>query len=92
MEKLLHDGKFSDVTIKVKGKQFQAHKAILASRSKVFEAMFKVDCIEKKENMTKIDDVEPEVFQEVLNYIYFGQVNVSPLTAADIFEISDKVI
>lgn len=53
--------------------------------------MFELDCIEKKENKTEIEDVDPEIFQQILNYIYFGQVQINLLTAADIFEAADKV-
>ena len=53
--------------------------------------MFDIDCIEKKESKTEIDDVEPDVFREVLNYIYFGEVVIGLLSAADIFEAADKV-
>lgn len=53
--------------------------------------MFELDCIEKKESKTNIEDVDPEIFQQVLNYIYFGQVQIGLLTAADIFEAADKV-
>lgn len=53
--------------------------------------MFEVDCIEKRESKTEIEDIDPEIFQQVLNYIYFGQVQIGLLTAADIFEAADKV-
>ncbi|GMS89137.1 hypothetical protein PENTCL1PPCAC_11312, partial [Pristionchus entomophagus] len=51
---------------------FYVHKAILASRSKVFRAMFEHKMSESSRNEVLIDDVEPEVMREMLLYMYTG--------------------
>lgn len=45
---LWEQSRFSDVILCIQGKEFQAHKAILAARSPVFHAMFEHEMEEKK--------------------------------------------
>lgn len=58
---LYRDEVLSDVTIKCEGKEFKAHKAILASQSPVFKKMFELDMKESRSNVVDVVDVEPEV-------------------------------
>ncbi|XP_073821150.1 speckle-type POZ protein-like [Musca autumnalis] len=60
MATLLQSGKFSDVTLIVKGEKLFAHKAILYPRSSVFAAMFEHETMaEYKTNQVIINDFEP---------------------------------
>ncbi|UYV69668.1 SPOPL [Cordylochernes scorpioides] len=71
MNLLLESHNFSDVTIHVGDRMFQAHKNILAARSSVFEAMFEHEM--KDQNLINITDVEPTVMQELLRFMYTGR-------------------
>ncbi|XP_065204021.1 speckle-type POZ protein-like [Planococcus citri] len=68
--RLLQSQNFVDVTFSVNGKNFGAHKYILAARSPVFEAMFKLDMQESRLNEVNISDISCQVFEEFLQYIY----------------------
>jgi len=59
-----------DVTLQVGNRTFRAHKGLLAARSPVFHAMFENNMKEKQENKVTINDMDPDLFEEVLNYIY----------------------
>ncbi|XP_036329811.1 protein roadkill-like [Rhagoletis pomonella] len=65
--------KFSDVTLAVAGREFRAHKAILAARSAVFSAMFEHEMKEHKQNNVDIQDIDHEVLKEMLCFIYTGK-------------------
>ena len=67
---------FSDVNLNIRGREFPAHKNILAARSEVFAAMFQHPTKEKLSNQIEIEDIEPEVFQELLRFIYTGRVSI----------------
>jgi speckle-type POZ protein len=71
--------KFSDVIFNIGTRQFPAHKSILASRSEVFEAMFTHSTKEKLTNRIDIEDIEPEVFQELLHFIYTGRLSTTTM-------------
>ncbi len=70
MRSILGDNIFSDAKIKVDGKTFQVHKAILACQSDVFKRMFVAEMKEKKEGVVEIFDVDPEAMSDLLSYIY----------------------
>ena len=89
--KLFEDQRFTDVTLAVGAREFQAHKALLAARSPVFEAMFAHEMEERKHNRVEIMDVEPEVLHEMLRFIYTGKSDHLNKMADDLLAAADKV-
>ncbi|XP_043495831.1 speckle-type POZ protein isoform X2 [Polistes fuscatus] len=87
---LFENQKFSDVTLTVCGREFQAHKAILAARSPVFSAMFEHEMEERKQNRVDITDVEQEVLREMLRFIYTGKASNLEKMADDLLAAADK--
>ncbi|XP_044008691.1 speckle-type POZ protein B-like [Aphidius gifuensis] len=89
--KLLKSGEFSDVNIIVKTKSFKASKFMLAVRSPVFRAMFThKETKENTENEIIIEDIDEDVFEKLLYYIYTGEVkNIQEMTM-DLFIAADK--
>jgi speckle-type POZ protein len=93
--KELFDGMpLSDVNFNIGGREFPAHKLILAARSKYFAAMFQHPMREQSTNQIEIEDIEPEVFQEMLRFIYTGRVQVDKMesVAAGLFIAADKYL
>ncbi|XP_011871174.1 PREDICTED: speckle-type POZ protein A-like isoform X2 [Vollenhovia emeryi] len=87
---LFDDQKFCDVTIAVRGKEFQAHKIILAAQSPVFSAMFEHKMKERGNNRVDITDVDPEVLREMVRFIYTGKVANLKEMANDLLTAADK--
>lgn len=50
----------------------RAHRALLAARSSVFEAMLSRDMQERRTNVIEINDLDPPVVQAMLEYMYTG--------------------
>lgn len=90
LENLMNDKEYSDVSFLVDGKSFKAHKCILARESPVFDAMFKTDMKEKQLNEVVIEDIGSDVFEEMLRYVYVGEVNDIDLIAGDLLAAADK--
>jgi speckle-type POZ protein len=97
LQKLVNNKKYSDFVFIIDNKEFFVHKSILSVRSKVFEAMF-ANGIESQSNRCTIHDIESEVFEELLTFIYTGnapkaQTMIEKLLAAaekyEILEIKD---
>jgi hypothetical protein len=80
--------------LNVHGRQFQAHKCILVSSSKVFEAMFNHPTKEKITNQVVIEDIQPEVFHELLRFIYTGRLTSTAMEtmAVRLFAAADKYL
>ncbi|XP_043910888.1 speckle-type POZ protein-like [Protopterus annectens] len=82
--------RFTDCSFCVVGQEFQAHKAILAARSPVFSAMFEHRMEEEIKNQFEITDVKPEIFKEMLHFIYTGMSPNLDKVAYDLLAAADK--
>ncbi|CAM0909179.1 unnamed protein product [Alopecurus aequalis] len=60
----------ADVSFKVGGEIFPAHKIILVMRSPVFKAEFYVPMRSKSKRNVTIEDMQPPVFKALLHFIY----------------------
>ena len=93
-EELFDSMPSSDVNFNIGGRDFPAHKLILATRSKYFAAMFQHPTKENLTNRIVIEDIEPEVFDLLLRFIYTGRVQFDKLEtmAAALFISADKYL
>jgi hypothetical protein len=81
----------SDVTFKCKNNNIKAHTLILASGSPVLAAMFQHNFRENQEKVVEIKDINPEVFEELLCYIYTGNFNSGRnVDVAELLVAADK--
>lgn len=88
---LLESEQFSDVTFNLNNQLFHAHKSILSCRNPVFKAMFEHDMKEKVNNTVVIEDIEPEVFRKMLQFIYTAKVkNIKQIDAHSLLIAADK--
>ncbi|KAJ8676296.1 hypothetical protein QAD02_012083 [Eretmocerus hayati] len=88
--KILESGKLCDIDLVVNKQKFHAHKIVLASRSPVFMAMFENDMQEKLSNEINIPDVDPDVMEKFLSYIYTNQVKNIESFAEGLIAAADK--
>merc|ERR1719309_195998 len=85
-----YDSSFSDVTLKTKGRSFKAHRVILAARSPVFRAMFTHNMQEAKNNEVIIKDIDAEVMEELLRFVYTNKVQDITKIAKALLAAADK--
>lgn len=90
LSQLFESQKFSDVILSVGKLEFYAHKAILAARSPVFAAMFEHEMEEKKQNRVEITDMDHEVLNEMLKFIYSGKAPNLEKMADELLAAADK--
>ena len=79
-----------DVTVKCGDKEFKAHKAILATQSPVFKAMFKTDNKKKGSSVVDISEADPEVVSEMLSYLYTGRAPNLDTVTRELLLIASK--
>lgn len=88
---LLLSEEYSDVTFKVKDRQFCAHKLVLASRSAVFSTMFRHSKRKTSSCTETIEDCKPSAFQDFLTFVYSGRIDkLSSKNVVDLFSLADK--
>jgi len=73
--KLFNNKELSDVEVECGGEVFNCNQSILSARSDVFRAMFQADMKESKTKKVNIKDVNPDVLNEMLQFIYTGSTN-----------------
>jgi hypothetical protein len=68
------------------------HSHILGARSPVFAAMFQHEMKETKTGQVSIQDIQPDIFKQLLHYIYSGRLSIllTETTAQRLFEAADK--
>ncbi|KAL2724425.1 hypothetical protein V1478_008938 [Vespula squamosa] len=100
LKMMYYDKLHTDVKINVGNKEFLAHKSIL-SRSPVFAAMFSHEMLENKKNVVDIKEVDPNVFEILLKFLYLGEIDEIKITestndllldlmkVADIYQMED---
>ena len=70
---------FCDATVAVKGKEFKAHKVVLAAASPFFLSLWESNMIESNEQRIeiKLEEATASVMEDVLRYIYTGNASVT---------------
>lgn len=87
---LWENTRFTDCCFFVRGKEFKAHKSVLAARSPVFNAMFEHEMEECTKNRVEINDLDPEVFKEMMRFVYTGKAPNLDKMADNLLAAADK--
>ena len=88
LDKFRQDNVLCDVTLKVEGKAFPAHKNVLAVFSPYFKAMFQSQFKEATSDEVSLPTLKEATLQQMLEFAYLGEKpeitfdNVSDLVAA----------
>ena len=91
---LKREKKLCDVVIEADGCPFYAHRAVLASCSPYFHAMFCSDMEESKKRTITIRDIPADVMEAILDYCYTANIEIDEenvqylLPAACILQLS----
>ncbi|CAG2206942.1 kelch-like protein 24 [Mytilus edulis] len=85
LDNLLSTGQHSDIEVIVDDRSFHCHKVILSAMSPYFEAMFSHDMRENRDGVVKLYDIEADIFEKILQFLYTGKDVVSEENAEMIF-------
>lgn len=89
-------GQLCDIVLKLNGRRYNAHKAILASWSQYFLSMFTCEMREKSSKEIDLSDSlivnDDGVFETVLDYMYTGILSLTVDNVEDILKISDFLL
>jgi len=90
LDQLFSSKMFADFTIRCGDKTFKCHKNILASRSPVFKAMFESKMKENESGSVEIQNISPEVLENMLQYIYTCNVSSIDKMPKELFIAADQ--
>ncbi len=96
MEDLLTQEDTKDITINVKygdslSETFKAHKCILYFKSEYFKTLLNFNTKSSKEyfDFITINNIEPDVFKDILHYIYTSEINIKLSDYCEYYYASD---
>ena len=94
LDALRRNESFCDVTVSVKGKEFKAHKPVLAAASPFFLSLLESDMRESNEQLIKIEleEATATVMEDVLRYIYTGNVSVTEESSHNLIATADYLL
>ncbi|XP_071033405.1 TD and POZ domain-containing protein 3-like [Parasteatoda tepidariorum] len=95
MRALLLDEKHADVKLRTNNHVISAHRSLLRARSPVFYAMFDQEMIETKTGIIDMPDVDLEILNKFLEFLYTGTIEefdydnaLKLLIVADKYQVS----
>ena len=94
LDTLRRNESFCDVTVAVKGKEFKAHKPVLAAVSPFFLSLLESDMRESNEQLIRIEfeEATAAVMEDVLKYIYTGNVSVTEESGHNLIATADYLL
>ena len=92
MGEVFLNGKLSDCTVFCQGREFNCHKAVLAGRCVVFDAMISHDMEETRRGEVVIKDLDSDTVGKMLAYVYTGKVEEIEAKAAELLAAAEKYI
>ncbi|XP_037438532.1 BTB/POZ and MATH domain-containing protein 1-like [Triticum dicoccoides] len=88
---LLQSNDGADLTFQVGGRTFPAHRCVLTARSSVFKAGLLGALVESSCSTIEIRDMEPDVFEYLLHFIYTDSVPLHDVVmAGHLLEAADR--
>ncbi|KFM68818.1 Speckle-type POZ protein B, partial [Stegodyphus mimosarum] len=90
LRNLYETGQFSDARITVGSEVFFVHKCILCARSSVFSRMFQTKMTEAKNDTIEISDVDPNVMEKMLSYMYSGYLEDMEDSVEELYSLANR--
>lgn len=94
LNQLRKEGILCDVTLRVEGQDFAAHRCVLAAMSPYFRTLFTCEfkLVENENNHIELQEISSAVAKEVLDFIYTGEARVNLANAKDLLMAADYFI
>jgi len=91
-DQLRKEGVLCDVRLLVEDQSFLAHRSILAAGSPYFRGLFTNDMKEKILMECKLDQLQAEIMEQLLSYIYTGNVTLSEENVQSLVAAADYLL
>ncbi|XP_040283846.1 kelch-like protein 30 isoform X2 [Bufo bufo] len=91
LQSLRFNPQLSDVTLRVQGREFPCHRAVLALCSQYFHAMFTGNFQDSISAHVEIKEVDPEFLETLINFSYTGRLTINQGNVEGLIRISNQL-
>ncbi|CAH1262255.1 KLHL29 [Branchiostoma lanceolatum] len=85
-------GHFCDVAVVVEGRNFPAHRCVLAAQSDYFLGLFNQAFKEGQQKEVKVREISADAMEQVLTFLYTGSCSVNVWTAVEVLQAADMLL
>ncbi|XP_052222377.1 kelch-like protein 41a isoform X2 [Dreissena polymorpha] len=89
LQELAREKILTDVTFQLGDVNIDCHRNVMAAASPYFRAMFTNAVIERDEKVVKIPNIEPDIFIDLIGYIYTGELKLTNENAQDMLVVGN---
>uniref|UniRef100_A0A3B3UST8 Kelch-like family member 41a n=1 Tax=Poecilia latipinna TaxID=48699 RepID=A0A3B3UST8_9TELE len=91
LKELLNENKLIDCVLKVGDRSIPSHQLILAACSPYFrELFFSVDGKEEDRKEVVLENLDPNVMEVIVNYLYSAEIDINDNNVQDIFVVANR--
>ncbi|MEE6489530.1 hypothetical protein FKM82_015605 [Ascaphus truei] len=90
LKELLDEKKFVDCFLKAGDKSIPCHRLILAACSPYFREFFLSEESEEKKQNVELDNVDPNIMEAILKYLYSADIDLNDANVQDIFALASR--
>ncbi|CAH1227075.1 KLHL11 [Branchiostoma lanceolatum] len=92
ISKQREEDKYTDFTLKSKGKEFRVHRNVLAACSPYFDTLFQTNMMEQQSGTATLNFTSAEVMEELLAYMYSGSLRVQEDMVEELLKTADHLL
>ncbi|CAM9735966.1 unnamed protein product [Pylaiella littoralis] len=90
MRELFEARQLCDVTLRVEGEEFRAHKAVLACSKSFLGALMMSSMREKEQDVIDLEDISAQDFKILLDYMYNKPISVPSSQMVDLLALTNR--
>ena len=92
LNELRKDKVLCDVTLRIEGQDFAAHRCVLSAASPYFRSLFTSGFRENLDSVVELQEIKTTTMDQALRFIYTGEALVNASNAQDLLRTADYLI
>ena len=92
LHELRNDNFLCDITLRIEGKDFAAHRCVLSAASPYFRSLFTSGFKENQDSVVELQEIKTTTMDQALRFIYTGEALVNASNAQDLLRTADYLL
>ena len=92
LHELRNDNFLCDITLRIEGKDFAAHRCVLSAASPYFRSLFTSGFKENQDSVVELQEIKTTTMDQALRFIYTGEALINASNAQDLLRTADYLL